>query len=241
MKEEVAVSERPNRIDYYLGEAIAIAARAECAGQHVGAVIVGSGNRVLSTGYNGAPEGWGNCSDGGVCPRCDLRAQYGSGNAYDKCICVHAEMNAIAAAARYGMALDGATAYVTHQPCFTCAKELVQAGIATVYYGIALPVGEAVPAGRSEERRAEDLYLKRTEARLLGELRAVHVKNSEGAVRGLRRAMKLFAEERHDSVTRAQAAREAIDSVIALEKAAANGATSPVNGNGHSQRPRARR
>lgn len=43
------MSNRPALDDYYLGVAIAIAARAECKGQHVGAVIVGDGNRILST------------------------------------------------------------------------------------------------------------------------------------------------------------------------------------------------
>ncbi len=161
-----ATSERPNRIDYYLGAAIAIAARAECKGQHVGCVIVGTGNRVLSTGYNGAPEGFGNCGDGDVCPRCDWREAWGRGEGYDKCICVHAEMNAISAAARFGMPIDGATAYVTHQPCFTCAKELIQAGITRVYYAIPLPVGECNPTDKSGDVRAKDIKLKPTEARL---------------------------------------------------------------------------
>ena len=165
--------ERPDRHSYYLGLAIGAAARAECVGQHVGAVIV-RGNRVLSTGYNGAPEGMGNCSEKGTCPRCDSRDTYGSGNGYDRCICVHAEMNAIAAAARYGIAIDGATAYVTHQPCFTCAKELIQAGVRSVYYMIELPVN-----GRdtidSTNSRSMFLSQARTEERLLGLLNAVKV------------------------------------------------------------------
>lgn len=124
---------RPNRDEYYLGLAVAVASRAECRGLKVGAVIV-KDNRVLSTGYNGTPEGWGNCSEGGACPRCDNRDAFGSGNGYDKCICVHAEMNAIAAAARYGMAIGGGTVYETNEPCLTCAKELVQAGIKGAYF-----------------------------------------------------------------------------------------------------------
>ena len=182
------MTDRPNRLPYYLGLAIAVSARAECQGQHVGAVIVGSGNRVLSTGYNGAPEGWGNCSDGGVCLRCDRREWFGPGNAYDKCICVHAEMNAISAAARYGMALDGATVYVTHQPCFTCAKEMIQAGIKSVYYAIALPVPSPDPNDPNEPD------LRPTETRLLGQLRAVHV-TSEYPIRGLNRGIGQFRSE----------------------------------------------
>ena len=213
------MTDRPDRIHYYLGEAIAVAARAECKGQHVGAVIVGSGERVLSTGYNGAPEGWGNCSDGDVCYRCDHRDDFGgTGNAYDKCICVHAEMNAISAAARYGMALDGATVYVTHQPCFTCAKELIQAGIARAYYAVALPVGCRTPHDLTQAERVKDLALKRTEAKLLGQLNAVHVKTPKQMTTSLRGAIRTFERESADSVKRdADAARD-ITAVIEAEK-----------------------
>jgi dCMP deaminase len=207
---------RPTRIQYYLGQAIAVAARAECQGQHVGAVIVGSGNRVLSTGYNGAPEGWGNCSDGDVCPRCDRREHFGSGNAYDKCICVHAEMNAISAAARYGVALDGATVYVTHQPCFTCAKEMIQAGISSVYYGIALPV--AAPSG------PDDVDLRQTEARLLGQLRAVHVETCSAALAGLRQAEDRFKSESGAASIRSNALQEVPSG---SERPARNGKPNP--------------
>lgn len=157
-------SERPDRDSYYLAIAVAVAARAECVGLKVGAVLVRE-NRVLSTGYNGTPEGWNNCSEGGACPRCDRREAFGSGNGYDKCICVHAEMNALAAAARYGTAVDRATAYVTHEPCLTCAKELVQAGIVAVRYVVP---GPDFTADDSDALR----HLTDTRSRFLGQLRA---------------------------------------------------------------------
>lgn len=160
------MADRPDLVHYYLGLAVGVSSRAECVGLKVGAVLV-RGNRVVSTGYNGAPEGFGNCSDGGVCPRCDERETFGSGNGYDKCICVHAEMNAIAAAARFGMAIEGATAYVTHQPCITCAKELIQAGVRRVYFGHELPVGDKV--------KKLDTLVKATHQRLMGQLEAIHV------------------------------------------------------------------
>ena len=158
---------RPPRPQYYMGLAVAVSVRAECKGLKVGAVLV-LGNRVVSTGYNGAPEGWDNCSQGKVCPRCDNREAFGSGNGYDKCICVHAEMNAIAAAARYGIAIDGSEIYVTHQPCFTCAKELIQAGVRRVYYAISLPIED-------RENREMDEELKKTQSRLMGQLQAIRV------------------------------------------------------------------
>ncbi len=78
--------------------ALAVRERADCLGQKVGAIIVLS-HRIVATGYNGTPAGMRNCSDGG-CIRCANRdKKYVSGSAYDLCICVHAEQNAILAAA----------------------------------------------------------------------------------------------------------------------------------------------
>ena len=47
---------------------------------------------------------------------------------------VHAEQNAVADAARRGVSLSGATAYITHFPCVNCAKILVSSGIREVKY-----------------------------------------------------------------------------------------------------------
>lgn len=113
--------------------AMAVRERADCTGQKVGAIIVQQ-NRIVSTGYNGTPAGMKNCSEGG-CYRCANRdKKYPSGTAYDLCICVHAEQNALLAAARFGISVDGATLYTTTQPCFGCLKEMLQAGISTVWY-----------------------------------------------------------------------------------------------------------
>ena len=86
-------------------------------------------NRIISTGYNGTPENMVNCLDGG-CYRCANRDKsYKSGEAYDLCICVHAEQNAILAAARFGISTAGSTMYTTMRPCFGCAKEMLQAQV----------------------------------------------------------------------------------------------------------------
>jgi dCMP deaminase len=122
----------PSRDEYYMGIAVAVREKANCLGSRVGAVIVRD-NRVISTGYNGVPEGMQNCLDGG-CHRCSNTAIYKSGEAYDLCICVHAEQNALITAARFGIAVFGATLYTTMKPCFNCAKEVLQAGIAQVCY-----------------------------------------------------------------------------------------------------------
>lgn len=124
--------QRPDRNTYFMGIALAVRARADCTGLKVGAIIVRD-RRIVSSGYNGTPEGMTNCSAGG-CHRCANRDKYPSGTAYDLCICVHAEQNALLAAARFGIAVEGATLYTTVRPCFGCTKEMLQAGIHKVYY-----------------------------------------------------------------------------------------------------------
>jgi dCMP deaminase len=74
-----------------------------------------------------------NCLDGG-CLRCKNREKFKSGTAYDLCICVHAEQNALLTAARVGIAVAGGVVYSTMQPCFGCTKEMLQAGIDRVFY-----------------------------------------------------------------------------------------------------------
>jgi dCMP deaminase len=136
--------------EFYLTLADTVETGADCLGSDVGAVAVRA-NRVLGTGFNGTPSGFTNCLDGG-CGRCLRRSgdagatsgAAGSGSAagptsgpvagtdYDVCLCVHAEQNLMATAARFGVALEGATLYTTLQPCFGCLKELMQVGFERV-------------------------------------------------------------------------------------------------------------
>ncbi|HYG98001.1 MAG TPA: dCMP deaminase family protein [Terriglobales bacterium] len=125
-------SARPNMNEYLMGIAMAVRARANCAGNRVGAVIAKDA-RIISTGYNGTPRGMTNCMEGG-CLRCANRTAYPSGTGYDLCICVHAEQNALLAAARFGIAVEGSTMYTTMQPCFGCIKEALQAGVTRIYF-----------------------------------------------------------------------------------------------------------
>jgi dCMP deaminase len=123
---------RPDNDQYFMGIAIAVRRRADCLGNRVGAVIV-KDRRIVSTGYNGTPENMPNCTDGG-CHRCAHRSEYPSGSGYDLCICVHAEQNALLAAARFGIAVEGSTMYSTMRPCFGCTKEMLQAHIDAVFF-----------------------------------------------------------------------------------------------------------
>lgn len=106
----------------------AVAARSTCIRKQVGCVLT-KDNYVLSTGYNGALPNMPECVDIG-CLRTKLKIKSGE----DKHVCraMHAEQNAIAAAARNGASTLGATCYVTLFPCVTCAKNLVQAGVTKI-------------------------------------------------------------------------------------------------------------
>ena len=99
--------------------------------RQVGAVIV-KNKRILTTGYNGAPEGVVSCKEKGECLR--VKLGIASGTRHELCYAVHAEQNAIIQAARLGIVLEGATLYFTHQPCVICAKMIINAGIKRIVY-----------------------------------------------------------------------------------------------------------
>lgn len=111
---------RPHWDEYFLKLAMLASERATCPRMHCGCVLVKNKN-VISTGYNGSIPGDEHCEDIG-CLIIDNHCHR----------TVHAEMNAVIQAAKKGVSVDGATAYVTNMPCTTCAKTLVTAGIKRV-------------------------------------------------------------------------------------------------------------
>ncbi len=117
---------------YYSALAEAVERGARCLGLAVGAVLVRD-ERVIGTGYNGTPTAVRNCPDGG-CERCRSSDSSLTGQFYDLCVCVHAEQNAVASAARFAVATDDAAVYTTVQPCFSCLKELMQAGVKRIVF-----------------------------------------------------------------------------------------------------------
>lgn len=111
---------RPTRHDTAMEWALTTAKRSTCNRLNVGAVIAQDG-RPLAAGYNGPPKGR---------PHCKHKPTNS-----DPCIyAIHAERNAIIWAARKGVAIEGASLYVTHMPCLTCASDIIQAGISSVWY-----------------------------------------------------------------------------------------------------------
>ncbi len=113
---------RPSWDEYFMATAILIASRSTCSRLNVGCVLVSSGehqNRIIAAGYNGFLAGAPHNS----CVRDN-----------NELATVHAEQNAITDAARRGVSVCGATAYITHYPCVHCAKMLAAAGIAKIKY-----------------------------------------------------------------------------------------------------------
>ena len=118
--------ERPTWDEYFMGIAKLTAERSTCLRRKVGAVIV-QDKHIIVTGYNGAPRGIPHCAERGGCLREELGVP--SGERHELCRALHAEQNAIIQAATFGNSIEGATIYVTHQPCIICSKMIINAGI----------------------------------------------------------------------------------------------------------------
>jgi dCMP deaminase len=119
---------RPSWDEYFMGITRLAASRSTCLRRNIGAVIT-KGNRIVSTGYNGAPSGMRHCLELG-CLRDKLKIP--SGTRQEICRGLHAEQNALMFA--QGTDLHGAVLYCTNQPCVVCAKLIIQSGITTVIF-----------------------------------------------------------------------------------------------------------
>ncbi len=120
--------ERPDVDNYFMNIARMVSSRSTCLRRNVGSVIV-RGKQIVSTGYNGAPQGMGHCLDIGC-----AREGIPSGERSELCRGAHAEQNAINFSARYGISIEGSTVYTTHLPCSWCAKSILNAGIIRVVF-----------------------------------------------------------------------------------------------------------
>ena len=130
---------RISKDEYYLEIAETVAKRSTCLRTHYGSVIV-KNDRIVSTGYNGAPHGRKNCDEIGHCYRIENNIPHFT--RYETCRSCHSEMNAIISASKEEML--GATLYlvgidmktgkdVTNaRPCSLCKRCIINAGIETV-------------------------------------------------------------------------------------------------------------
>ena len=120
------MSSRPTWDEYFLSLATLAATRSKDPRTKVGCVIVRD-RRVVGTGYNGFPKG----VKDGIEERWEVPEKY---------IWVsHAEQNAIAMAARDGVALKDSIFYITLPPCVECAKLIIQCGASVLVIGNPAP------------------------------------------------------------------------------------------------------
>jgi dCMP deaminase len=123
MSQPEASRPRASWDEYFMSIAQVVATRSTCPRKYVGSVIV-KNRTILSTGYNGSIRGMPHCSE--------------VGHMMEDGHCVatiHAEANAIIQAARNGVVIDGATVYVTASPCWSCFKQIANAGVMRICYG----------------------------------------------------------------------------------------------------------
>lgn len=120
---------RPSWDTYFMQIAHLVATRATCPRRSVGAIVVRE-KHIVSTGYNGAPAGLPHCPVDGHLNEWPKGCLI-SGHCMRS---LHAEQNCLLQAAKIGVSCSGATMYVTCQPCNTCAKMIINAGISRVVY-----------------------------------------------------------------------------------------------------------
>ena len=130
---------RPSQEDWFLKLALDCAQRSTCLQRKYGAIIVDKDNFLISTGYNGAPRGVIDCLKISNCWR--KISNIPSGSNYEKCMSVHAEMNALLQAGKnakggvmylagYDVALKDLP--INMLPCSLCCKLLINSQIKEV-------------------------------------------------------------------------------------------------------------
>lgn len=148
---------RPSHDQYFMEIANVVRTRSTCTRGSVGAILVVD-KRIISTGYNGAPPGADHCEERG----CDVSAGPEAGCQR----AVHAEANAIAFAARFGVSVGGSSLFCTAGPCLKCAQLILSAGIAEVVYhvpyrlrdGETLLIESGIKIRRLAHTRNGDIY-----------------------------------------------------------------------------------
>ena len=108
---------RPPIYEVYMRMAEELAKRSTCARLRVGTVLTDPLlEHVVSIGYNGNARGFPNKCDSDEAGRCG---------------CIHSEMNALVKAPG---GLRNKVAFITASPCVMCAKLMVQANVAFVFF-----------------------------------------------------------------------------------------------------------
>lgn len=128
----------------YMDMTLRASEESKCSAKKVGCLLVRD-NNILAVGINGTFSGAMNCCDKFAKRSDGVWLEYREDDIYE---CedqeahhkwslvheVHAEMNALAKANKNGVSVKDATAYVTHSPCYNCAKNLYTFGINKIFY-----------------------------------------------------------------------------------------------------------
>lgn len=134
--------QRQTKTENYLELAQILSKRATCLRRRYGAIIVNN-DAIAGTGYCGSPRGKPNCTEIGQCEREKQKVK--SGERYELCRSVHAEMNAVINAARTGANILGGTIYISGfdaktnkpcnaEPCIMCKRVIINAGLEKVIF-----------------------------------------------------------------------------------------------------------
>lgn len=149
MKSFIITGDRPTRDQLLMRQAEIVAERSTCARGHVG-VVIAHDYRVVSQGYNGAPAGMPHCvhqcNCGSIDKYDDERGEHDESCPHvQPCNrAVHGEANAIAFAAKHGVATKGADLFTTMAPCLACSQLIINAGIRRVIYGREYRINDGV-------------------------------------------------------------------------------------------------
>ncbi|MBS3159436.1 hypothetical protein J4436_01480 [Candidatus Woesearchaeota archaeon] len=123
---------RPNWDEYFMTQAILISSRSSCINVRAGSVIT-IGNRLIGSGYNGAPKGIDSCINKGLCVKeTKLNKMYSDSLNTGNCIGVHSEMSALANI--NSLLYKDATIYTTIFPCTSCTKTLITYNIKKIIF-----------------------------------------------------------------------------------------------------------
>jgi dCMP deaminase len=115
--------------NFFLQTAYLLGQQSKCVSKQVGAVIA-KDKRIISTGYNGTPPGFKNCNEVFDPNNFDREEHHKWSKTYE----IHAELNAIAFAAKNDIGIDNSEIYCILQPCDDCLKNIIAAGIKKIYY-----------------------------------------------------------------------------------------------------------
>lgn len=115
---------------YYIRQAFKEAEKSNCPRTRVGCVLV-KDNKILTAAYNSEVLDLGWCSKNG-CIR--TIKDVSSGTNMEMCRGIHAEQKLIIKCSLQEINPSGGTIYLTHSPCYICAKMLLEIGIVQLYY-----------------------------------------------------------------------------------------------------------